>query len=58
MIRFEKYFTVHHLKFKRGREVKSGDSMEGEWFVRGSKKNHMAFIQQMLQDPEVKRFEY
>ena len=58
MIRFEKCFKVHQLKFKRGREIKSGDSMEGEWFVRGSKKNHMAFIDQMLQDPEVKRFEY
>ena len=58
MIRFEKCFKVHHLKFKRGREIKSGDSMEGEWFVRGSQKNHMALIHQMLQDPEVKRFEY
>jgi putative Mg2+ transporter-C (MgtC) family protein len=58
MFRFEKCFIEHHLKFKRGREIKSGDTMTGEWFVRGSKKNHMAFIHQMLQDPEVKRFEY
>ncbi len=58
MFRFEKYFTDHHLKFKRGREVKSGDSLSGEWFVRGSQKNHLAFIHQMLHDPEVKRFEY
>lgn len=58
MNRFEKYFTDHHLKFKRGREIKSGDTMTGEWFVRGSLKNHLSFIRQILQDPEVKRFEY
>jgi putative Mg2+ transporter-C (MgtC) family protein len=58
MFRFEKYFTDHHLKFKRGREIKSGDTLSGEWFVRGSQKNHLSFIHQMLQDPEVRRFEY
>ena len=58
MHRFEKCFHIHHLKFKRGREIKSGDTMTGEWFVRGSQKNHLAFIHQMLHDPEVKRFEY
>jgi putative Mg2+ transporter-C (MgtC) family protein len=58
MSRFEKCFIAHHLKFKRGREIKSGDTMTGEWFVRGSKKNHLAFIHQILHDPEVVRFEY
>jgi putative Mg2+ transporter-C (MgtC) family protein len=58
MQRFEKCFDQHHLKYQRGREIKSGDGMSGEWFVRGSKKNHLAFIHQILQDPQVKRFEY
>ena len=58
MQRFEKCFELHHLKYKKGREIKSGDSLSGEWFVRGSEKNHMAFIHQMLQDPLIKRFEY
>jgi putative Mg2+ transporter-C (MgtC) family protein len=58
MFLFEKYFTDHHLKFKRGREIKSGDTLTGEWFVRGTHKNHLSFIHQMLQDPEVRRFEY
>jgi putative Mg2+ transporter-C (MgtC) family protein len=58
MQRFEQRFRYHHLKFKRGREVKTADSMTGEWFVRGSRKNHLTFIHEMLQDPEVKRFEY
>lgn len=58
MSRFEKYFADHHLKFKRGREIKSDDILSGEWFVRGTQKNHLAFIHQVLQDPEVSRFEY
>jgi len=58
MDRFEKKFKSHHLKYKRGREVKTGDTISGEWFVRGSKKNHMAFIHEILHDPEIKRFEY
>ena len=58
MHRFEKCFELHHLKFKRGREIKSGETMTGEWFVRGSEKNHLAFIHQMLRDPLVSRFEY
>jgi putative Mg2+ transporter-C (MgtC) family protein len=58
MSRFEKCFESHHLKYKRGREVKTTDSIWGEWFVRGSKKNHMAFIHEIISDPEIKRFEY
>lgn len=58
MKRFEKCFESHHLKYKRGREVKTADTISGEWFVRGSKKNHMAFIHEILRDPEILRFEY
>jgi putative Mg2+ transporter-C (MgtC) family protein len=56
--RFEKCFEAHHLKYKRGREIKTGDSIVGEWFVRGSQKNHFALINEILHNPEVIRFEY
>src|SRR4051812_7632606 len=58
MQRFEKCFKNHHLKFKRGREIKNVDTISGEWFVRGSKKNHLAFIHEILHNPEIKHFEY
>jgi putative Mg2+ transporter-C (MgtC) family protein len=58
MHRFEKCFASHHLKYQRGREIKNGNLMTGEWFVRGSQKNHLAFINEILQDPGVKTFEY
>jgi putative Mg2+ transporter-C (MgtC) family protein len=58
MQRFEKHFDEYHLKYQRGREIRDGNNMSGEWFVRGSKKNHMAFIRLILNDPQVKHFEY
>lgn len=56
--RFEQSFKNHRLKHKRARESKNGNSMTGEWFVRGSKKNHHKFIREILNDPTVKVFEY
>ena len=58
MNQFEKRFKVHHLRFKRGRKIKFGDSISGEWFVRGREKNHIEMINEILQDPDVTRFEY
>jgi putative Mg2+ transporter-C (MgtC) family protein len=58
MERYEKCFITHHLKFIRSREIKSIDIMSGEWVVRGSQKNHLAFINEILHDPAVNHFEY
>jgi putative Mg2+ transporter-C (MgtC) family protein len=58
MRRFEKKFEEYHLRYQRGREVKTAESIAGEWFVRGSQKNHLAFINSILNDPDVLRFEY
>ncbi len=56
--RFEQSLKDHHLTHKRARESKNGNSMTGEWFVRGTKKNHQKFIHEILHDPTVKVFEY
>ena len=58
MNRFEKCFESHHLKYKRAREIKDGDTISGEWYVRGTKQNHLDFISEILRDPEIRRFEY
>jgi putative Mg2+ transporter-C (MgtC) family protein len=58
MRNYEKKLESHHLWYKRGREVKAGETITGEWFVRGSRKNHLDFINEILHDPEVRRFEY
>ena len=43
-----KNYFGHHLKFKRSRETKSGDIITGEWMVKGSEKNHLQFIHEIL----------
>jgi putative Mg2+ transporter-C (MgtC) family protein len=55
---YEERFLNYHLKFKRSREMKTGDIITGEWMVRGSEKNHLQFITEILNNPAVKQFEY
>jgi putative Mg2+ transporter-C (MgtC) family protein len=55
---YEECFLKHHLKFRRSREMKSGDIITGEWMVKGSEKNHLQFIHEILNNPTVKQFEY
>jgi putative Mg2+ transporter-C (MgtC) family protein len=56
--RYEKLFGLHHLKFKRIRQTKSGLSITGLWIVQGSEKNHQQFIRAILDDPSVRAFEF
>jgi putative Mg2+ transporter-C (MgtC) family protein len=56
--RYEECFKKHSLTFKRDREIKSGDSITGEWMARGSEKNHFKFVNEILNDPSVKEFAY
>ncbi|MEO6960654.1 MAG: MgtC/SapB family protein [Puia sp.] len=55
---YEQQFRKHHLKFKRGREVKSNNLISSDWIVRGSEKNHLEFAKSILRDPAVKTFEF
>jgi putative Mg2+ transporter-C (MgtC) family protein len=56
--RYETCFTTYHLSFRRSREMKANNVITGEWIVRGSKKNHSAFVHFILNDPTVKIFEF
>lgn len=56
--KYEDCFHSHHLKYKRNREVKSGNIISGEWMVRGSEKNHLRFIHEILNNPTVREFQY
>ena len=55
---YEECFKKYHLTFKRGREIKSGTIITGEWMAKGTEKNHLEFINEILNDPAVKEFEY
>ena len=56
--RYEECFENHHLKFKRSREIKTGNVITGEWMVKGTEQNHNHFVHTMLNDPTVQSFEF
>jgi putative Mg2+ transporter-C (MgtC) family protein len=56
--RYEQCFKNNHLKFKRSREIKTGEQITGEWIVQGTQKNHRHFIEIILRDPTVNSFEF
>lgn len=56
--KYEQCFRNYNLKFKRSREMKSGDIITGEWLARGTEKNHLQFINEIINNPSVKQFEY
>ena len=58
MHKYEKLFKENNLRFVRSRQIKSGETIMGEWIAKGSHKNHLLFIQQVLNDPSVRTFEY
>ncbi|HVM90110.1 MAG TPA: MgtC/SapB family protein [Puia sp.] len=55
---YEQLLKKHSLQFYRGREIKTGDIITGEWMAKGSEKNHLRFINEILSDPKVKEFQY
>ncbi|MFI5152545.1 MAG: MgtC/SapB family protein [Chitinophagales bacterium] len=58
MHKYETLFEESKLRFIRSRQMKSGDTIMGEWIAKGSHKNHQHFIHHILKDPSVRTFEY
>ena len=58
MGKYEEMLRNHKLKFKRTRQNKSGPQIMGIWVVDGRKKNHDAFIKEILHDDSVIEFEF
>jgi putative Mg2+ transporter-C (MgtC) family protein len=55
---FEALFTRHHLKYKRVKQTKTGQTFSGTWQLRGSKKAHSLFVKHMLEDASIQAFEF
>jgi putative Mg2+ transporter-C (MgtC) family protein len=58
LVRYEKLFKEYHLKAIRGKQSKTEDTITGYWTVQGSKKNHESLIDCLLNDPEIKEFDF
>jgi putative Mg2+ transporter-C (MgtC) family protein len=55
---YEKKIVTHHLKYKEEKKAKHGKEIMGTYKIRGSKKNHQQFIDYMLRDEKVIKFDF
>ena len=58
---FEQYEALmqqYHLSYKRGTQCRELQTFSATWDAGGTKKNHAAFINHMLNDAGVQRFEF
>lgn len=58
LVQYEKLFLHHHLKFKRSKRSRNGSDITGTWIVQGKEKYHDTFINEILNDEQVKIFEF
>ena len=56
--RFEDLFVKYHLQAKNGRQIKRDREITGIWIIQGTQKNHELCIQQIINDPTVRAFEF
>jgi putative Mg2+ transporter-C (MgtC) family protein len=55
---YEDLMKRYHLSYKRGTLCRDQQTCRATWAAEGSKKNHAAFIEHILNDKEVQRFEF
>jgi putative Mg2+ transporter-C (MgtC) family protein len=55
---YEQLFLTHKLKYISAKQIKSDHYISGTWIVTGPAKAHDDFINEMLNDPSVKEFEF
>jgi putative Mg2+ transporter-C (MgtC) family protein len=55
---YEALMKQYHLSFRRGTQYRNKNFICSVWEAEGSKKNHNTFIHHILNDEEVKRFEF
>jgi putative Mg2+ transporter-C (MgtC) family protein len=55
---YEDLMKRYHLKYKRGKLCRDHQTCKGTWEAGGSKKNHDAFINHILNDAAVEKFEF
>jgi putative Mg2+ transporter-C (MgtC) family protein len=56
--RLEALMKQHNLTFIRGPQCRDNQTVTGTWEAEGSKKKHNEFIQKMLNDLTVQKFEF
>jgi putative Mg2+ transporter-C (MgtC) family protein len=58
LLEYEDAFRDCHLIPHRGKQSRIGEEMIGYWDVQGSAKNHEQFTKKLMDDPDVKGFDF
>lgn len=56
--RYESLFREYHLRSIRGKHTKRGNEIIGIWLVQGPRKNHERLVARLLQDDDIKEFDF
>ncbi len=56
--KFEEMMKQCKLKFRRNKQTLSGENLTGTWSVSGSEKRHQEFIDMIMNDPNVREFDF
>jgi putative Mg2+ transporter-C (MgtC) family protein len=55
---YEAILKEYKLKYRLTKQIKNGEIITGSWIAYGLEKNHIAFIERILNDGSVKEFEF
>ncbi len=58
LFKYEQLFRKYKLKSQRGKQSKVEDMMIGIWEVHGPDKSHEKMIRHLLQDPDIREFDF
>ncbi len=58
LLHYEKLFESFGLSHARGRQSKVGNEMIGNWVISGPDKQHRKLIEALLEDTELKEFDF
>jgi putative Mg2+ transporter-C (MgtC) family protein len=56
--KFEEMMKDCKLRFKRNKQTLTGENLIGTWSVSGSEKRHQKFIELIMNDPDVREFDF
>jgi putative Mg2+ transporter-C (MgtC) family protein len=56
--KYEHLFKKHHLVALRGKQIKAGNLITGNWLVQGPVKCHESLILELLKDPDIAEFDF
>jgi len=56
--KYETIFRQHNLRFTRGKQSRIGEVIIGNWIIDGPDDRHQQLVKHLLNDPDIKEFDF